>query len=948
MLLYNKYVLMIRIFKKIKLKIMKTKIIWLVFAAALFVAQNNVLAEEKLSDEQIRADMEAKMKNQYGDLVKLNTDQQGQATKIASTDVYNVQILENNGTEVTVSFDVYNKEGIQSQIKYAAKLFKETENSSQLVDFKVYDELLSVGNEEQIHREIRYELPNYLNGKFKLYIELQNSEGMLLSLSPAGDVDLKPANGYISIDESSCYLFIGEDSQNKYNLVQGVDVASSEKLTLNCDIENKAGAEKTLTPNISSYYRNIFGEKRSSADLDNIILESGKKVEKQFVIPKPEAPQAYDAVLSLVGEDGKIASNKIIVHYVVQGPSGTIQNIIFDKDKYRKGEVSKINFAYFDSADSFTGSRAGTANIKEAVAFIKIADGFGKSCGKMVEKNIEKSNGLISADYSMEKDCNYPQAEITVKDPEGRVLAQTIFKMKTDNLEPESEVSKLSETVASKKLLLIVLIILLAISLAIVFTVRSRKAKIASLALFLAGNMFLLGAGKASADSYTLSMHYYVYGYSCPASIECHKAPINLSSSLASDHINFGSYPSCTQVVLHESNETMSGSFTVPPTVAPGATLPVTVGLTNPKCSNTAPLQVTVAGYVPNGFGNFDKEVTFFGTSWAQRAEDGLVIAGGTSVSKTINAIAPNTPGDYIVRFYVFGAPNPNSIFNIYKTCAAHPRLSGAISPTSTIIDVKYKVVAPTPVNGVCGASNGGSFATAPSSGLCNTTATTPTVSGSGPWTWKCTGSGGGTDASCSASKLAASCTGSVPTNAGAYDAEESSGLAVSTSWAYSATDTATKCQYRCTAGSWMGSYCGYNCGGSIPTDGVSYGATETSSIFSPTPWSYSGSNTVAKCQFYCKAGTSWDGSGCVNGSCAYSGHSCNYSNSVDCADSANCGQTNNQTAFCVALNSCTGTTENLPAASCVAAGKPCSDQTATCPACSGGSGDNTYREVLP
>ena len=69
---------------------MKTKILWLVFAAALFVAQNNVLAEEKLSDEQIRADMEAKMKNQYGDLVKLNTDQQGQATKIVSTDVYNV------------------------------------------------------------------------------------------------------------------------------------------------------------------------------------------------------------------------------------------------------------------------------------------------------------------------------------------------------------------------------------------------------------------------------------------------------------------------------------------------------------------------------------------------------------------------------------------------------------------------------------------------------------------------------------------------------------------------------------------------------------------------------------------------------------------------------------------------------------------------------------------
>ena len=55
------------------------------------------------------------------------------------------------------------------------------------------------------------------------------------------------------------------------------------------------------------------------------------------------------------------------------------------------------------------------------------------------------------------------------------------------------------------------------------------------------------------------------------------------------------------------------------------------------------------------------------------------------------------------------------------------------------------------PVNGVCGTSNGGMVATAPTTNLCST-GTASTVTGSGPWSWTCSGSNGGTTASCSAS----------------------------------------------------------------------------------------------------------------------------------------------------------------------------------------------------
>ncbi len=54
-------------------------------------------------------------------------------------------------------------------------------------------------------------------------------------------------------------------------------------------------------------------------------------------------------------------------------------------------------------------------------------------------------------------------------------------------------------------------------------------------------------------------------------------------------------------------------------------------------------------------------------------------------------------------------------------------------------------------INGVCGTSNGTAVASAPTTNLCSS-GTASTVTGAGPWSWSCEGSGGGGDAGCSAS----------------------------------------------------------------------------------------------------------------------------------------------------------------------------------------------------
>jgi len=58
----------------------------------------------------------------------------------------------------------------------------------------------------------------------------------------------------------------------------------------------------------------------------------------------------------------------------------------------------------------------------------------------------------------------------------------------------------------------------------------------------------------------------------------------------------------------------------------------------------------------------------------------------------------------------------------------------------------------PTVVNGSCGGANGQTLSGTPTSGLCST-GSASSVSGSGPWYWSCSGSNGGSTASCSANK---------------------------------------------------------------------------------------------------------------------------------------------------------------------------------------------------
>jgi hypothetical protein len=74
-------------------------------------------------------------------------------------------------------------------------------------------------------------------------------------------------------------------------------------------------------------------------------------------------------------------------------------------------------------------------------------------------------------------------------------------------------------------------------------------------------------------------------------------------------------------------------------------------------------------------------------------------------------------------------------------------------TPTAWSFYATLTTTAAQAVNGSCGSSNGADLTSAPTANLC-TAGTASAVSGSGPWTWSCAGLDGGTTASCSAKLL--------------------------------------------------------------------------------------------------------------------------------------------------------------------------------------------------
>jgi hypothetical protein len=119
--------------------------------------------------------------------------------------------------------------------------------------------------------------------------------------------------------------------------------------------------------------------------------------------------------------------------------------------------------------------------------------------------------------------------------------------------------------------------------------------------------------------------------------------------------------------------------------------------------------------------------------------------------SSNLSFVKTDASGNCVYYSYNFG--NLPSKFSTspascsYTTWSFYGTLTASSSGTTTSSGGSPGTTA---VNGACGSSNAADLTSKPTANLCSA-GTASSVSGSGPWTWTCAGSGGGSTAGCSA-----------------------------------------------------------------------------------------------------------------------------------------------------------------------------------------------------
>jgi hypothetical protein len=341
---------------------------------------------------------------------------------IASTDIRQAEIVSQVGQEVVVLFSLRNKVGRQSDITYGVELYEVQQSRRALVDSFVYrDSSLSLGEGETLPVSVTYRAPEFLSGEYELWLVAKNQSGLTLSLYRVGLVAFAGADEYIGL--TNCIATVGNDGQT-YQLLEGVDVATDESLYLTCTATNHFATTQKFTPFFETFERTMYG-KRTPVELmpqRTLSLPAGAKEAVIIAVPKALKPQAYDTVLRLVGDDGNVISSMVLLHYVVQGPSATVQNVVFDKSKYEVGDTAHIQVVWTEAADTFIGARGqGTAVGTLSMRFT-MTDTDGAVCANPRTMILPAGETVTAVKLAVTTTCVEPNLVIQVVDESGELL----------------------------------------------------------------------------------------------------------------------------------------------------------------------------------------------------------------------------------------------------------------------------------------------------------------------------------------------------------------------------------------------------------------------------------------------------------------------------------------------------------------------------------------------
>lgn len=375
----------------------------------------------------------------------------GTLVTVATVNIDALDVSSRDDRTFDVSATFSNQEGAQPQIGYFVRLIKTNEDGSQeVVHTYTYQDLFNIGEFSQVQKNFSYTAPDYLTGEYSLWLFVENKNSVPLSFTPIKE-NIKliaTEKEKILFDTLSCFLEAesaetGQVVSRTYAFVEGIDInAEKERLMLSCEVSSSYNETKTATPKIVIQKRGVLGDIISEQALSEqqITLSPQEKKTLRLTVPLVNTPQAYEATLSLWDKDQKEVSSSVNFHYVVQGESGTIQNVLFDASAYKSGDTAHINFFWNPSADQFYLARGGGGTEVTGDPFVEftVLDGQGVACSEDVRESLNKQSIQHTLTVPITSDCNDPNAVFALKNGDGKILDEQKMSIATPT-SPDSQ-----------------------------------------------------------------------------------------------------------------------------------------------------------------------------------------------------------------------------------------------------------------------------------------------------------------------------------------------------------------------------------------------------------------------------------------------------------------------------------------------------------------------------
>lgn len=381
------------------------------------------------------------------------------AMLVATVSVYSASTTMIDDSNYSVYFQIYNRVGTQSNIRYGLELTNTYD--SKIYDSQLANESLTLRDSQTIEINMAYKVPNFIpNGNYKLTIVVKNQNGLPLAYVPAGFPEkVITVNNKVSAPIiSGCSLSVSSN-EGKFINTQNIGTNPEEPINAVCDVKNDSNLDySNVKIKLITHKKNSFGDIIDSKILDqNIDIKRKSVGPVNFSIPTAFMSQLYYLDLFLVDDKGDKLSSTLPIYYTVKGDSITLQNVVIKNVAVKKGDKTNIDVLW-----NYSGDHSPKSYTLNAIS----KSGSGAVCGTATKSilpadNITKSSLQITNQI----ECKDPTITVSALDNKGNTLDSSEAKInnakETINIDENTSISSLLNINGVNKYYLIIFIVVL-------------------------------------------------------------------------------------------------------------------------------------------------------------------------------------------------------------------------------------------------------------------------------------------------------------------------------------------------------------------------------------------------------------------------------------------------------------------------------------------------------